>query len=331
MARNVLDGTGWLIEQRDGALTRTFRATSAVESEFRIINMTANTVRIPRVADMDVEVIAKGAAYPEDQSGADTVAFSAVKVGGALRIAEEDVEDEKLADYIEEKKGSAGSSFAKKIDNAALGTTAASNGLTVPFTSLYRALTTADASTGYTANANLETVTPAVIDAQGGMAAQLSLLLENIEGGDYFDADDLVWILHPSFRKRIRDAKDSTGRPLFLTDWVNGQRIERLLDIPVRYSIGAKTTAVATTKPGGASGATGGPAGVKGTAGNPLAFLVQKQLAVYGRRKAFESVYISGRDGTSALTDEDILKVRGRVAIGYTIPAAHAGLELVTA
>lgn len=331
MARNVLDGTGWLTEQRDSTLVKTYTATSVVASEFRTINMTANTVRIPRVADMDVEVIAKGAAYPEDQSGADTVAFSAVKIGAALRIAEEDVEDDQLANYIDEKKTSAGSSYAKKVDNAALGTTAASNGLTVPFTSLYRALTTADASTGYTANANLETYTPAVLDAQGGVTTALSAVLENIEGGDYFNADDLVWILHPSFRKRIRDAKDSTGRPLFLADWVNGQRIERLLDIPVRYSTGAKTTTVATTRPGGAAGSTGGPAGVKGTAGNPLGFLVQKQLAVVGQRKAFESVYIPGRDGLSGLTDEDILKVRGRIGVGYTIPGAHAGLELVTA
>lgn len=331
MARNVLDGTGWLIEQRDGSLTRAFRATSAVESEFRVINMTANTVRIPRVQDMDVEVIAKGAAYPEDQSGADTVAFSAVKIGGALRIAEEDVEDDKLADFIEEKKGSAGSSFAKKVDNAALGTTAASNGLTVPFTSLYRALTTADASTGYTANANFLTAVPTAIDTGAEVAGLLSQMLGLIEGGDYFDPDGLVWILHPSFRGRFRNATDTTGRPLFYSDFVNGTRTERLFDIPVRYTTGAKTTAVATTKPGGAGGAGGGAAGVKGTAGNPLAFLVQKELAVYGKRKPFESVYIPGRDGTSALTDEDILKVRGRVGIGYTVPGAHAGLELVTA
>jgi HK97 family phage major capsid protein len=331
VARNVLDGTGWLTEQRDSSLTKAFSATSVVDAEFRPINMTANTVRIPRIADMDVEVIAKGAAYPEDQSSADTVAFSAVKIGAALRIAEEDVDDDQLANYIDEKKASAGSSYAKKVDNAALGTTAASNGLTVPFTSLYRALTTADASTGYTANANLETYTPAVLDAQNGITNALSAVLENIEGGDYFNPDDLVWILHPSFRKRIRDAKDSTGRPLFFADWVNGVRIDRLFDIPVRYSTGAKTTTVATTRPGGAGGSTGGPAGVKGTAGNPLGFLVQKQLAVVGRRKAFESVYIPGRDGTSALTDEDILKVRARIGVGYTIPGAHAGFELVTA
>jgi HK97 family phage major capsid protein len=331
VARNVLDGTGWLIEQRDGALTRTFRATSVAQSEFRNINMTANTVRIPRVADMDVEVIAKGAAYPEDQSGADTVAFSAVKIGGALRIAEEDVEDDKLADFIEEKKGSAGSSFAKKVDNAAFGTTAASNGLTVPFTSLYRALTTADATTGYTANANLLTAVPTAIDTGAEVAGLLSQLIGLIEGGDYFDEAGLVWVLHPSFRGRFRNAVDTTGRPLFFTDYVNGARVERLFDIPVRYTTGAKTTAVATTRPGGAAGATGGATGVKGAAGNPLAFLVQRDLAVYGNRKPFESVYIPGRDGTSALTDEDILKVRGRVGIGYTIPGAHAGLELVTA
>jgi HK97 family phage major capsid protein len=326
VARNVLDGTGWLIEQRDSTLAKTFRATSVVESEFRTINMTANTVRIPRIADMDVQVIPKGGAYPEDQSGADTVVFSAAKFGAALRIAEEDADDDQLANFIDEKKASAGSSFAKKVDNAALGTIAAPNGTTIPFNSLYRTLTTADASTSYSANANLATYTPAVFDATGGTMTAFSDLLGRVEAGDYFNADDLVWIIHPSFRRRLRDLKDSTGRPLVIADFINGQRVERLFDIPLRYSTGAKTTAVATTNPGN----TGGTGGVKGTAGNPLAFLVQKQLAVYGRRKNFESAYIPGRDGLSALTDEDILKVRARVGVGYTIPAAHAGLELVT-
>ena len=63
--------------------------------------------------------------------------------------------------------------------------------------------------------------------------------------------------------------------------------------------------------------------------GNPLLFLVQKDAAVFGRRKAFESVYVSGRDGTSMLTDEDLLKVRARIAAGVTIPGAHAVIELI--
>lgn len=314
MARNDIDATGWLVEQRDSTLVKAFRATSVVDSEYRPINMTANTVRIPRIQDMDVQVIAKGGAYPEDTSGADTVAISAVKIGGALRIAEEDTDDDKLADFLNEKKNSAGSSFAKKLDNAALGTTAADNNLTVPFTSLYRALTTADASTGYVASANYRSGT--TFDR-----AALSGLLEVVENTDYFDEDDLVAIAHPGFRRILRDMVDTTGRPLFMTDFVNGRQVDRIFNVRLRYTTGAKTSATAVTKNAGAGGAAG-------VAGNPLFAFVQRSAAVIGRRKPLESVVIPGRDGLSALTDEDILKVRARVAVGYTVPGAHALFEL---
>lgn len=317
MARNDLDGTGWLVEQRDSNLVKAYRHTSVVDSEFRPINMTANTVEIPRIEDMDVEFIPKGGAYPEDQSSADTVKISAVKVGGALRIAEEDVEDDKLGDYLEEKKQSAGSSFAKKIDNAALGTIGAPTGganPTIPFKSLYRTLTTADADTGYVANANVLSGTSFGYD-------QFSQLLEINESSDYFDESDIVAIAHPAFRRLFRDAKDDVGRPLFMSDYVNGRQVDRIMNVRIRYTNGAKTTTVAQTKPTGAGGA-------KGTAGNPIFAIVQRQLAVVGRRKSLESVVIPGRDGTSALTDEDILKVRARIAAGYTMPQAHSLFEL---
>lgn len=319
MARNVLDGTGWLVEQRDGNVVKAFRRTSVVETEFRTINMTANTVEIPRIDDMDVEFIAKGAAYPEDQSTADVISISAKKIGGVLRIAEEDVEDEKLAPYVDEKKLSAGSSFAKKVDNAALGTSAAVNGVVVPFTSVYRALTTADATTGYVANANHIGLTVAT---QGTIDDALSQALGLLEDGDYFGEEDLVWVLNTKFRRLVRDKKDAQGRRIFLNDIVGGRAVPRLYDVPVRFTRGATVTATPTTNP--VSGT-----GIKGTAGNALGFLIQKNAAVFGRRKAFESVYIPGRDGLSALTDEDILKVRARIAAGVTVPEAHAVIELI--
>lgn len=320
MARNVLDGTGWLVEQRDSNVVKAFRRTSVVETEFRTIPMTANTVEIPRIEDMDVEFIAKGAAYPEDQSSADVVSISAKKIGGVLRIAEEDVEDDKLADYVDGKKTSAGISFAKKVDNAALGTNAAVNGVVVPFTSVYRSLITADATTGYTANDNHISLTVANLATIDDVLSQALGLLED---GDYFNADDLVWVLNTKFRRMVRDKKDAQGQRIFLNDIVNGRAVPRLFDIPAQFTRGATVTTVPTTNPVGGTG-------VKGTAGNALGFLVQKNTAVFGRRKAFESVYISGRDGTSALTDEDLLKVRARIAAGVTIPAAHAVIELVS-
>jgi len=318
VARNSIDATGWLVEQRNSEVVKRFAAVSAWDAASRHIPMTANSVRIPRIDDMDVDVIAKGAAYGEDTSSADTVALTAAKFGKALRIAEEDTSDDLLADFLETKKQSAASSFAKKFDNAAIGVNAVQNGTTVPFTSLYKALTTADASTGYTANANVLTSNAPTYDI-------ISQLLGIVESSDYYDDSQLTLIAHPRFRQILRGIKDGQGRPIFLPDVINGRRIDTVLGIPLLYSNGAKVTAVATTQGVGA----GVGAGVKGTTGNPLLAAVVKPYAVTGDRTPFESVVIPGRDGLAGLTDEDILKVRTRKAAGVTTPQAHAIFELI--
>lgn len=317
MARNNIDGTGWLIEQRDSNVVKKFVQSSVIEADFRPINMTANVVRIPRIDDMDIDIVAKGTAYGEDQSSADTITISAAKFGKALRIAEEDVNDDQLDNFLEDKKASAASSFAKKLDNAGLGTTAAANGLTVPFTSLYRTLSQTDSTTGYTANANL------VSGATFGYD-QLLALYGVASASDYYDESAMEFIAHPAFRIALLGVKDGQNRPLFYSDIVNGSPVDRLLGIPVKYTNGAKTSATAVTNNTAAGGAAG-------AAGNPLFALVNTQHAIVGKRSPLESVVIPGRDGLAGLTDEDILKVRARRAVGYTTPKAHALFEKTSA
>lgn len=309
MARNNIDATGWLLEQRDSTVVKAFAQTSVVESDYRAINMTANTVRIPRISDMAVAVIPKGSAYPEDTSSADTMTISAVKIGGALRIAEEDVEDDQIASFLDNKKASAGSSFAKLLDNAALGTTAAANGTTVPFTSLYRLLTQADATTGYAANGNYSTGTSFGLP-------QLNNMIAAAEASSYYSDNDMEFIAHPIFRSYIRGLLDSTGRPLAYSDILGGVTIDRLLGVPVKYTNGAKTSATAVID----NTATGTTAG---TAGNPLLALVNKQQAIVGKRSSLETAVTDPRTGLAALTDETVLLVRARRAVGYTTPKAH--------
>jgi HK97 family phage major capsid protein len=322
VARNDIDGTGWLVENRDSAVVKAFAHTSAWEKATRHINMTANTVRIPRIEDMDVDVIPKGSAYGEDASTADTVAITSAKFGKALRIAEEDVDDDKLADFLDLKKQSAASSFAKKFDNAAIGTSAADNNTTVPFTSLYRALTQADASTGYTANANVVTATVAQT-AAAGLYARISALLGVAEGSNFYDESQMSFIAHPSLKGLLRLVVDGQGRPIFYSD-VNGQSVvDRLFGLQVYWSNGAVVTATAMTVP------TVAAPGVAGTAGNKILALINQPYAVTGDRTPFESVLIPGRDGLAGLTDEDILKVRTRKAAGVTNPKAHALLEFI--
>lgn len=320
MARNDIDATGWLVEDKDSTVVKAYAHTSAWEKVARPIAMTANVVEIPRIEDMDIEVIPKGGAYGEETSDADVISIRARKFGKALRIAEEDVEDRKLADYLALKKASAGSSFAKKFDNAAIGTSAAENGTTVPFTSLYRALTTADATTGYAADANHRSSTVAAFAAAGAAYDTLNELVSLAEESPYYDETQVGIVASPYFRRILRGVKDGQGRPLFLTDFVDGRRVDQIFGLPIYWSAGARVTATATTNPAGALG-------LKGAAGNPLIAIVNKAAAIVGNRKPFESVVIPGRDGTSALTDEDILKVRARKAAGVTIPGAHAVYE----
>lgn len=319
MARNDIDATGWLVEDKDSTVVKAYTHTSAWEKVARPITMTANVVEIPRIEDMDVDVIPKGGAYGEETSDADVISIRARKFGKALRIAEEDVEDKKLADYLALKKASAGSSFAKKFDNAAIGVNAVENGTTVPFTSLYKALTTADATTGYAANANHRGALVAAFTYDA-----LNELISLAEDSDYYDESQVSIVAHPTFRRLLRGLKDTQGRPLFLNDVVGGRSVNTILGLPIEWSNGAKVSATAQTKVAGAGG-------VKGTTGNPLLAVVNKAAAIVGNRKPFESVVIPGRDGTSALTDEDILKVRARKAAGVTMPQAHAVFELLGA
>jgi HK97 family phage major capsid protein len=46
----------------------------------------------------------------------------------------------------------------------------------------------------------------------------------------------------------LRGIKDGQGRPLFLTDFVNGRRVDNLFGLPVVWSNGAKVSNVAATK-----------------------------------------------------------------------------------
>lgn len=316
MARNTMEA--WLRDEQGSDVIKRIEYSSVAETLFRAIPMSGATKTEPRMADMSVAVVAKGAAYGEDVAANDEVLLTAVKFGTALRIAEEDIDDQ-LANLIEAKKLSWASNFGVFLDNATLGTTAAANGGTVPFTSIYRAIVSADAAVGYTANANYTSAIAAVTyDA-------LSDLASKIEGSGY-GAGNNVYVAHPVIKGVLRKIKDSTGAPIFTPSPRQGDPDE-LFGYPIRWSAGAVTAATAS----GTQAATIAGAGVKGTAGNPLIFFGNPDYALLGKRSGVESVLIDGRDGLSALTDETILKVRARRAFAVANVKAWAVLEIVTA
>lgn len=316
MARNTMEA--WLRDEQGSDVIRRIEYYSVAESIFRSVPMSGATKTEPRMADMSVAVVAKGSAYGEDTAANDEVLLTAVKFGTALRIAEEDIDDQ-IANIIEAKKLSWASNFGVLLDNATIGTSAAANGGTVPFTSIYRAVTTVDAAVGYTANANyLSAVAAVTYD-------NLSDLASKIEASGY-GAPGNVYIAHPVFKGVLRKIKDGEGRPIFEPSPREGSP-DTLFGYPIHWSGGAVVSATASA----AQAATLVGAGVKGTAGNPLIAFGNPDFALVGKRSGVESVVIDGRDGLSALTDETILKVRARRAFVLGNVKSWAVLEIVTA
>lgn len=322
MARNTMEA--WLRDEQGSDVIKRIEYNSVAETLFRAIPMSGATKTEPRMADMSVAVVAKGAAYGEDVASNDEVLLTAVKFGTALRIAEEDIDDQ-LANLIEAKKLSWAANFGVFLDNATLGTTAAANGGTVPFTSIYRAIVSADAAVGYTANDNFLSILASALTGTGLYDA-LSNLAAKIEGSGY-GAGNNTFIAHPVFRGLLRNVKDTTGQPIFNEGSRRQGDPDTLFGYPIKWSGGAVTTATAS----GTQVARVPVAGAKGTAGNPLIFFGNPDFALLGKRSGVESVLIDGRDGLSALTDETILKVRARRAFAVANVKAWAVLEVVFA
>jgi HK97 family phage major capsid protein len=189
-------------------------------------------------------------------------------------------------------------SYAKVLDNACLAVTAAP-GTGIPFTSLYYLLSQTDNTIGYTANSNITTAATAGAPTY----AEFSTALGNLETGDYFDPSTTMAIAHPSFRKYLRGVTDTTGEPIFIQGLAGTP--DTIFGVPITWSLGARTSATATASP----------------TGRPLMCFVSSDLMLLGIRSGPESVFIDGRDGLSALTDESILKMRARRGWAYGHPA----------
>lgn len=304
MARTTLEA--WLPEEYESSVITLIGANSAVESTARKVSMGSDTKNIPRSSGIQVEVIAKGGVYGEDGGAVDGITLFARKFGKVIRLAEEDIDDS-VAGIIEVKKVDWATSYAKTFDNACLGVTAAENGTTVPFTSVYKALSTTNAVSGYTANANIivtVTATPVSYD-------NLSALVGKYEASDYFDQAKGVVIAHPSLKLAIRAIKDTAGNPIFVASPINGQP-DLLFGYAVKWSLGARKHAVASGAP----------------TGSALAIIGNADFLIVGTRSGPESVIIDGRSGASALTDETLLKIRARRGFGIGHEKAFAILEV---
>lgn len=299
-ARDTMEA--WIPEEFDSQVIMRVNQISGVEALGSPVPMNSETRSVPRSAGVGVSLVAKGGTYNEDQSVNDSVILSAQKFGQAVRIAEEDIDDS-IADVIATKQKDWATSYGKMFDNACLAVSAAP-GTGVPFASVYYALSITNSATGYTSGANITQTGSA-----GTTYASLSQSLGNVERGNYFDISEMVCLAHPAYRNLLRNIKDTNQRPIFQESSAGfpggGQAAspDTIFGIAIHWSLGNMGSATATPNP----------------TGNPLLTWANRNYMIVGRRSGPESVFIDGRNGLAALTDESILKMRARraFAVGH--------------
>lgn len=286
----------WIPEEMDSAVIQRVNQVSAVMAWGRHTPMGSATKKVPRSSGMEVKTLNKSGQYTASNDENDDVLLTARKHTGLLTVAEEDLNDS-AADIIAAKEIDWATSYGKYFDNATLAVSAAENSPTIPYTSVYKALKTTNATTGYTANDNIiGTVTAGAVEYD-----ELSEALGRYEEGDYFDETLSVVIAHPTFRKQLRQIKDDQGQPIF----VRGQggdagTPDTVFDLPVKWSNGCRVSAVATQAPTGA----------------PIMVFANKDFLIIGDRANVETQPIPAAIST---TDEANVKIRDRkgFAIGH--------------
>ena len=294
------------------------RRTSAIERFARPTTMLSDTKQVPRLGGFQVATVAKGAEYGFSTNTPDMVELIARKVGGAAKIAEEDLADTSLGEGImREYEGEAGSAMAAHYDHACLGTTAAANGTTVKYTSVYRTLSQTQSTPwgSYTGMAN-------IIQTAGDVTyADIVNLLDLYESSDFYDEGNTVVLASPAFKSKFRLMLDTTGRPIFTDPQAGTDPV--LFGYRAAWTKGARTHATDTQTP----------------SGNPLLIIGNRQLLLNGRARTSAGM-VPGNPGTAwqraangigFLSDEAIMKAMMRRGFACAVPQGFAILELTAA
>lgn len=323
MSRQTFES--WIPEEWGGPVINKITATSAVEGLARTEPMGTDTKHVPRSAGSAFgPAIAKGVAYSEATGTADEVLLTALKFGHVVRIADEDTKDAaSLVNIIATKQAEWARGHAIGFDNACLGVSAIANGGTKPYNSLYYSLNTDNAATSYTADANL------VVTAGALTYAHLSTAFEKVETSDFYDEGAMVVIAHPGFKARLREITGKTtdgnpgsggtasvmvsdGRPVFIEhSSLQTGAPDTLFGVPIRWTLGARAHATATSAP----------------TGNALLFVGNREFLIKGDRSGAEYMVAGADSGASFLTDEHLLKMRIRRGFAVANENAWACIE----
>jgi len=306
MARETFED--WIPVETGDVAIQALNQTSAVAQLARPETMASDTKQVPRSGDFAIGAVAKGAAYGETSGTNDYVELIARKVGGVLRVAEEDLMDA-APDILATKRADAARNMAIFYDNASLATSGAQNGTTILYTSVYKAIRTTNSATSYTADDNYVSGS-ATYD-------NLSATLAKVEGGLFFDAGDTKVIAHPAFRQALRGVKDANDMPI----WVQGLAgtPDTLFGHQIYWSRGARVSGTNTYNP----------------TGNPIMVIGNMRFMIQGLAKLSPGIASTnpgfalqrGINGVGFLTDEALMKAAMRRAFVVGHEKAFAVFE----
>jgi len=318
----------WIPIEYDSEVVQRVLMESAVERFAKRVPMRSKTKSIPRSAGITVS---SGTTYTDDASVNDEVTITARRFIARFKIDEDDLADASTRmDVIRTKGLDWAISYADTFDNGCLAVSAASNGGTVPFTSLYRALRVSNTDTGYSADANYllwDDDFPKIASTPDGTSLyeKLSATFEKVERGKYWSPADMIVIAHPGWRDKLRLTMDAQGAPIFQPGTAftgmgafggglpgNGTP-DLLFNTPIVWSRGSKLS----------------PTVMSGTpTGADLLFYVNTRYIARGDRSGPETL----TDDARAQDDTDDYAIKFRTRRGFVVlhEAAHAVLERLT-
>lgn len=298
--------------------------TSAIEAIATPETMASDTKQVSRMGGFTVATVAKGADYGFSQNTQDQVDMIARKIGGAAKVAEEDLVDtltgEGTMRRIEQEAGTA---LAKTFDNACIGTTGAMNGSTVPFQSIYATITTAQTTPfgNYVANANRIQVARNATGVQWQDA--IISFLAIYEESDWYDEGNTFLLASPAIRSIFRGVRDGNENPVFVDSAMSGMSPNLFGYTDFRLTSGAKTNATMTATP------TGNPLIVIGNRGAIRRGLARTSAGMVPGNPGVQ--WQRAGQGIGFLSDEAIMKAMMRRAFVVTVPQAVAVLEITPA
>lgn len=290
--------TNWIPVEYDPTTVTRANQASAILALGQSVPMNTDTAYVRRSGGADLGI---GGTYADDTSAHDKILLNACKFQNQKLLDEDDLADaEDWAPVLQPLANEWLISFAVGFDNACIGVTAASNGTTVPFDSVYKKVrtngTASSSEASYVADANYVNYNGTASGAYDSLSSTLVL----VEGGEYWDDTNALVIAHPAFRDVLRRAKDSTGQPIFVSgQGVDSGTPDTAFGVEIHWSRGAKTSATATKSP----------------AGNPLlVFVGDRNLLIRGDRD----------DIRSKVTDSDAHDSTDQVAVKFRTRRAFA-------